>query len=133
MGSDEWATLSRGGHAVSEAATATNASPAPTTTSSAPTTTAVPTPKRPPNKKPKTSAIRKVQETEVVERNVVEEEEQLVEEPLPQAWPKPGHGLYAKLPPERDDVTLRDDNDEEAFSGFFVDRMGRQVVEPISG
>ncbi|ROT41324.1 hypothetical protein SODALDRAFT_331052 [Sodiomyces alkalinus F11] len=141
MGPDEWAALSRSGHSVTGTAMATSAPPANANAANTATTTAEAAPKRPPNKKPKISAIRKVQESEVVGREVEveveeeeqEEEEKLIEEPLPQAWPKPGHGLYATLPPERDDPTLRDDNDEEAFSGFFVDRMGRQVVEPVSG
>ncbi|KAL2758794.1 hypothetical protein ACRALDRAFT_1061894 [Sodiomyces alcalophilus JCM 7366] len=131
MGADDWATLSRSGHTATK--TELDASAPPAHTTNTVPATAAPAPKRPPSKKPKTSAIRKVQESEAVSREVVEEEEQLIEEPLPQAWPKPGHGLYATLPPERDDTTLRDDNDEEAFSGFFVDRMGRQVIEPISG
>ncbi|KAK1970958.1 hypothetical protein LY78DRAFT_627018 [Colletotrichum sublineola] len=51
---------------------------------------------------------------------------------LPESWPKAGHGLYAKLKPEREDPLLFDDNDEEAFSHFMVDEQGRQVVELLA-
>ncbi|KAK2038560.1 hypothetical protein LZ31DRAFT_588283 [Colletotrichum somersetense] len=51
---------------------------------------------------------------------------------LPESWPKAGHGLYAKLKPEREDPLLFDDNDEEAFSHFMVDEQGRQVVEMLA-
>ncbi|KAH7328738.1 hypothetical protein B0I35DRAFT_418201 [Stachybotrys elegans] len=55
-----------------------------------------------------------------------------VEDPLPPTWHKAGEGLYARLVPENEDRSfLTDCNDEEAFSQFMVDRMGRQVVEPL--
>ncbi|KAF4814027.1 SWM histone demethylase complex subunit phf1 [Colletotrichum tropicale] len=39
-------------------------------------------------------------------------------------WPKAGKGLYATLPPEKEDSHyLEDDNDEEAFSHFFSHQM----------
>ncbi|RCI15568.1 hypothetical protein L249_3551 [Ophiocordyceps polyrhachis-furcata BCC 54312] len=48
---------------------------------------------------------------------------------LPPTWPRAGQGLYAKLPPEDEDRRfLVDDNDEEAFSHFLVDKLGRQAV-----
>ncbi|KAK1976365.1 hypothetical protein LZ30DRAFT_603641 [Colletotrichum cereale] len=60
-----------------------------------------------------------------------EEDEDDDDDALPASWPKAGHGLYAKLKPEREDPLLFDDNDEEAFSHFMVDEQGRQVVEPL--
>ncbi|PNY27335.1 Uncharacterized protein TCAP_02737, partial [Tolypocladium capitatum] len=54
------------------------------------------------------------------------------EDSLPPTWPKAGEGLYAKLPPEDEDRTfLEDDNDEEAFSHFMVDRFGKQMAVPV--
>lgn len=54
------------------------------------------------------------------------------EDAMPPTWPKAGEGLYAKLVPEVEDrLFLADENDEEAFSHFMVDRQGRQIVEPI--
>lgn len=48
---------------------------------------------------------------------------------LPPTWPKAGEGLYAKLAPEDEDrAFLQDDNDEEAFSHFMVDRFGKQMA-----
>lgn len=63
-----------------------------------------------------------------------EEEEQgeYYEEYMPTTWPKAGEGMYAKLLPETEDSEfLVDGNDEEAFSHFMVDRLGRQIVEPV--
>ncbi|KAM0322019.1 hypothetical protein ACHAQA_009761 [Verticillium albo-atrum] len=82
-------------------------------------------PAKPVTKRPKTSAIRKVQETETIA-------DQPDEEPLPGIWPEAGIGLYSKLPPEQPDPILLGQNDEEAFSGFMVDRNGRPV-EPAFG
>lgn len=54
------------------------------------------------------------------------------EDALPPSWPKAGEGLYAKLPPETEDRQfLIDENDEESFSHFLVDNLGKQVVEPV--
>lgn len=76
---------------------------------------------KPSQKKPKVSAIRKVQDA-------VESDEDL----LPPAWPKAGKGLYAQLPPEKEDFDLlEDDNDEESFSQFFVNHLGRQIIESV--
>ncbi|EEY20268.1 conserved hypothetical protein [Verticillium alfalfae VaMs.102] len=80
---------------------------------------------KPVTKRPKTSAIRKVQETETIA-------DQPDEEPLPGIWPEAGIGLYSKLPPELPDPILLGQNDEEAFSGFMIDRNGRPV-EPAFG
>ncbi|CRK17369.1 hypothetical protein BN1723_002926 [Verticillium longisporum] len=82
-------------------------------------------PAKPVTKRPKTSAIRKVQETETIA-------DQPDEEPLPGIWPEAGIGLYSKLPPELPDPILLGQNDEEAFSGFMIDRNGRPV-EPAFG
>ncbi|KAL7925153.1 hypothetical protein ACQKWADRAFT_242878 [Trichoderma austrokoningii] len=52
---------------------------------------------------------------------------------LPPMWPKAGQGLYAKLSPEDEDREfLLDDNDEEAFSHFGVDKFGKQIAIPVS-
>ncbi|KYK58592.1 hypothetical protein DCS_05609 [Drechmeria coniospora] len=52
-----------------------------------------------------------------------------VEVSLPPTWPKPGEGLYSKLPPETDDRRfLEDDDDDEAFSHFMVDKFGNQLA-----
>ncbi|KAL7946013.1 hypothetical protein V8C42DRAFT_322225 [Trichoderma barbatum] len=52
---------------------------------------------------------------------------------LPPMWPKAGEGLYAKLSPEDEDrAFLLDENDEEAFSHFGVDKFGKQIAIPIS-
>ncbi|KAM4059798.1 PHD-finger domain-containing protein [Hirsutella rhossiliensis] len=54
------------------------------------------------------------------------------ENSLPPTWPQAGQGLYAKLPPEDEDRDfLVDDNDEEAFSHFMVDKMGKQMVVSV--
>jgi hypothetical protein len=51
---------------------------------------------------------------------------------LPPTWAKAGEGLYSKLLPETEDRSiLMDDNDEESFSHFLVDRAGRQIMEPV--
>lgn len=51
---------------------------------------------------------------------------------LPSTWPKAGAGLYSKLPPETEDrELLADENDEESFSHFMVDNVGKQVVGPV--
>ncbi|KAF4512484.1 hypothetical protein G6O67_001619 [Ophiocordyceps sinensis] len=47
----------------------------------------------------------------------------------PPTWPKAGQGLYAQLPPEDEDREfLVDDNDEEAFSHFMVDAVGKPMA-----
>ncbi|UKZ79638.1 hypothetical protein TrVFT333_007398 [Trichoderma virens FT-333] len=52
---------------------------------------------------------------------------------LPPMWPKAGEGLYAKLSPEDEDrAFLLDENDEEAFSHFGVDKFGKQIAIPVS-
>jgi len=58
--------------------------------------------------------------------------EEVEEDPLPPSWPKPGEGLYAKLASELEDrAFLVDGNDEESFSHFMVDKLGRQIIEPV--
>ncbi|KAL7935367.1 hypothetical protein V8C35DRAFT_299279 [Trichoderma chlorosporum] len=52
---------------------------------------------------------------------------------LPPMWPKAGEGMYAKLSPEDEDrAFLLDENDEEAFSHFGVDKFGKQIAIPVS-
>ncbi|KAJ4137589.1 hypothetical protein NW768_003177 [Fusarium equiseti] len=51
---------------------------------------------------------------------------------LPATWAKAGEGMYSKLPLETEDRSLlKDENDEESFSHFFVDRAGRQIMDPV--
>ena len=63
-----------------------------------------------------------------------EEESPLMDrDSLPPMWPKAGEGLYAKLFPEDEDrAFLLDENDEEAFSHFGVDKFGKQIAIPVS-
>lgn len=46
---------------------------------------------------------------------------------MPPAWPKPGHGVLAKLVLNEDD--FQDNNDFEAFSVATYDAKGKKVVE----
>lgn len=65
----------------------------------------------------------------------LEEESPLMDygDSLPPMWPKAGEGLYAKLSPEDEDrAFLLDENDEEAFSHFGVDKFGKQIAIPVS-
>lgn len=58
--------------------------------------------------------------------------ENVDEDAPPPTWPKPGDGFYIKLAPEINDrLFLADENDEEAFSHFMVDKVGRQIIEPV--
>lgn len=81
------------------------------------------------------AAIKKpLKRSRLAEEVVVAEEPQIEvdEDAPPPTWPKPGEGLYAKLVPETEDnAFLADSNDEEAFSHFMVDKMGRQIVDPV--
>lgn len=91
-----------------------------------------PAPPRPSKKRSKTGGVRKILKTapaEVAGQTVDDEDDDV----LPESWPKAGHGLYARLKPEKEDLILFDDNDEEAFSHFMVDKQGRQIMEPIKG
>lgn len=64
--------------------------------------------------------------------DVVEEVIYLEEDAVPTTWPTAGEGLYAQLIPEVEDRKfLVEENDEEAFSHFMVDKMGRQIVQPV--
>ncbi|KAK9439064.1 ankyrin repeat domain-containing protein 28 [Metarhizium brunneum] len=57
------------------------------------------------------------------------EDEDVEEDVLPSTWPKAGEGLYSKLPPETEDRTfLADDNDDESFSHFMVDNLGKPMI-----
>ncbi|KFA78160.1 hypothetical protein S40288_01361 [Stachybotrys chartarum IBT 40288] len=61
-----------------------------------------------------------------------EEVQPEAEDALPATWRRAGEGLYARLVPEVEDRKfLVDDNDEEAFSQFMVDKLGKQIVEPV--
>lgn len=64
------------------------------------------------------------------ESPAVEEEE----DTLPDIWPRAGDGLYAKLPVETDDdAYMVDDNEDEAFSHFMVDRTGKLTAISACG
>ncbi|KAG5950219.1 hypothetical protein E4U53_005368 [Claviceps sorghi] len=55
--------------------------------------------------------------------------EEAEEDALPPSWPKAGEGLYSKLPLETEDRTfLTDDDDDESFSQFMVDRAGKPIM-----
>ena len=43
-------------------------------------------------------------------------------------WPRHG-GLYAELPPEKDDPMMEDGDDYEAFSIVRYDRQGKKTWE----
>jgi hypothetical protein len=76
--------------------------------------------------------IKPAASAQVVEQSAPEEEEEV--DALPSTWPKAGEGLYATLLLETEDRKfLIDENDEEAFSHFMVDKMGRQIVEAAVG
>jgi hypothetical protein len=47
---------------------------------------------------------------------------------VPPSWPQVGHGMYAKLPPESQDVHLLAEENDEAFSHFMVDSEGKQML-----
>lgn len=73
----------------------------------------------------------KAEQAEQAEEEEEEEEEEDVEEPYddapPPTWPRPGHGLYAKLPPEDEDRSyLDDDNVDVAFAHF-----GREELQSM--
>lgn len=58
-----------------------------------------------------------------------DEEGGVEEDPLPPSWPEAGKGLYSELPPETEDRRfLADDDDDESFSQFMVDRFGKPVI-----
>ncbi|KAK3987593.1 CoA-transferase family III domain-containing protein [Cladorrhinum sp. PSN332] len=70
----------------------------------------------------------KGQKEESYERAInVEDEES---DPLTILWPKPGMGLYSRLPPDTEDAHhLADDDDYEAFSVITFDDRGRKLEE----
>jgi hypothetical protein len=80
----------------------------------------------------KPSNVKRVQKRSQLAEELVPE---LLEEPEdgpPPKWPQPGQGLYMKLVPEVEDrLILADENDEEAFSHFMVDKLGRQIIDPV--
>ncbi|GJC92696.1 PHD-finger domain-containing protein [Colletotrichum higginsianum] len=81
----------------------------------------------------KTGGVRKILKTAPAEAADPAANEADDDDALPESWPKAGHGLYAKLKPEKEDPFLLDDNDEEAFSHFMVDPRGKQIMEPLVG
>lgn len=67
-----------------------------------------------------------------VEAVAAADEGDVDEDAPPPTWPKAGEGLYVKLAPEINDrLFLADENDEEAFSHFMVDKIGRQIIDPV--
>ncbi|OAA48742.1 hypothetical protein NOR_01992 [Metarhizium rileyi] len=57
------------------------------------------------------------------------EDDDVEEDVLPPGWPKPGGGLYSKLPPETEDrAFLADNNDDESFSHFMIDDLGKPMI-----
>ncbi|KHN99964.1 uncharacterized protein MAM_01888 [Metarhizium album ARSEF 1941] len=57
------------------------------------------------------------------------EDEDVEGDALPPTWPRAGQGLYSKLPPEtKDRAFLTDDNDDESFSHFMLDNLGKPMV-----
>jgi hypothetical protein len=47
---------------------------------------------------------------------------------MPASWPRAGNGMYAKLPPEQDDLKFLMEENDEAFSHFMVDIHGKHVA-----
>ncbi|CAG7561528.1 unnamed protein product [Fusarium equiseti] len=82
--------------------------------------------------KPKQKTTKKIlKRTRVIEVITSAPEEDNVNV-LPATWARAGEGLYSKLPPETEDRSLlKDENDEESFSHFFVDGAGRQIMDPV--
>ncbi|KAJ3523159.1 hypothetical protein NM208_g12561 [Fusarium decemcellulare] len=79
--------------------------------------------------RPKKTTKKILKRTRVIEVVTTAQEDQDV---LPETWAKAGEGLYSKLPPETEDRgLLMDENDEESFSHFLVDGLGKQIVEPV--
>lgn len=80
----------------------------------------------------KNPSVKRLQKRSQLAEEMVAEPLEEVEDGPPPKWPKPGEGLYMKLVPEVDDrVFLADENDEEAFSHFMVDKLGRQIIDPV--
>ncbi|KAF9873776.1 phd finger domain-containing protein [Colletotrichum karsti] len=78
----------------------------------------------------KTGGVRKILKTAPAAANAEAAEDE-DDDVLPPSWSKAGQGLYATLPPEKEDVHyLVDDNDEEGCSHFF-DPSGRQDEAPV--
>lgn len=89
---------------------------------------------KPSKQRSKTGGVRKILKTAPTgAADQAEADAEDSEDALPESWPKAGHGLYQRLKSERDDPMLYDDNDEEAFSHFMVDKYGKQIMEPLAG
>ena len=70
----------------------------------------------------------KVQKEESYERTIHAGDEE--SDPLTVLWPKPGMGLYSRLPHDTEDSQhLADDDDYEAFSVIIFDDRGRKLEE----
>ncbi|KAF6796421.1 phd finger domain-containing protein [Colletotrichum sojae] len=83
----------------------------------------------------KTGGVRKILKTKSVPSKVVPRTaDDDDDDGVPSTWRPAGKGFYAQLPPEREDSRfLVDDNDEEAFSHFMVDKRGKQIMDPVKG
>ncbi|KAH7171032.1 hypothetical protein EDB81DRAFT_635896 [Dactylonectria macrodidyma] len=84
--------------------------------------------------RPKAKATKKIlKRTRVIE--VVTDMPGVDDDVLPPTWAKADTGMYAKLllPDTEDKSLLLDENDEESFSHFFVDSLGKQIVEAVGG
>ena len=95
-------------------------------------------PNKPPRQRHSNKLLKKIVKLVVPATDAAADNESLAEEAaaeedensLPPTWPKAGEGMYAKLAPEVDDREfLADENDEEAFSHFMVDKFGRQIID----
>ncbi|KAL2261821.1 hypothetical protein VTK26DRAFT_3235 [Humicola hyalothermophila] len=72
----------------------------------------------------------KSQKEDSQERKMAADEEDDEFDPLAPLWPKPGMGLYSRLPPDTaDEERLVDEGDYEAFSVIVYDEKGRKVEE----
>ncbi|KAH7163146.1 hypothetical protein B0J13DRAFT_518385 [Dactylonectria estremocensis] len=82
----------------------------------------------------KAKATKKIlKRTRVIE--VVTDMPGLDDDVLPPTWAKADKGMYAELllPDTEDTSLLLDENDEESFSHFLVDNLGKQIVEAVGG
>lgn len=73
----------------------------------------------------KHSAIKKLQRrASTLSQMEVVDDDEVDDEAPPPTWPKPGHGLYAKLPPEDEDRSYLDDEDSNvAFAHFDKEQL----------
>lgn len=78
-----------------------------------------------PRMRSKHSAIKKLQRrASTLSQMEVVDDDEVDDEAPPPTWPKPGHGLYAKLPPEDEDRSYLDDDDSNvAFAHFDKEQL----------